>query len=146
MATRLEAIEATLRGIWGEALLLLAPDLPYIANRVLVRYGRTDDSLPALLDRLDSQLFNAVYLATGGRMTAPDGRRITTEGVRDMADRLLSLCYRDARPSPVLEDALYDLARTGSFAAMRELLARYELGAEEREQILRVLRENGELD
>ncbi len=146
MATRLEAIEATLRRSWGDAFLLRAPDLPYVANRVLVRYGRTDDSLPALLDRLDSQLFNAVYLATEGRMTAPDGRRITTESVRDTADRLLALCYRDARPSPVLEDALYDLARAGSYAAMRELAARYELGAEEREQILRVLRENGGLD
>ena len=60
-------------------------------------------------------------------------------------DRLLSFCYQDKQPSPLLKDALFDLARAGSYAAMRELAARYPLDEDERAFILRVLGENDEL-
>ena len=66
--------------------------------------------------------------------------------LRALSDRLLSLSYRDREPDPELKDALFDLARAGSFAAMRELVRRYSLEEDERAFLLRVLGENGELE
>lgn len=148
MVSRLTQIQSMLEDIWGGALQEAAPDLVYQINRILVRFGRTDDTLPALWDQLDSLLFNTVYQVSGREMTllTPKGSaRITEDGIRELADRLLSLVYRDRTPDPLLADALFDLARAGSYAAMRELIRRYPLEGDERETILRILGENGEL-
>ena len=106
-------------------------------------------TLAVLWRKTDSALFNAVYVGTGGTMvvTTDDGkrRRVTGDGIRDLSDRLLALCYSRKEPTSLLRDMLFDLAREGSFAAMRELLARYELDAFDRGWLTQVLEENSQL-
>lgn len=149
MPGKLQKIESALSEQWGSALPAAVPDLVYQISRILTLWGRTDASLPDLWQQLDSLLFNTIYLATERTMTVllDNGQRlrVTTVGIRDMADRLLSFCYQDKQPSPLLKDALFDLARAGSYAAMRELASRYPLDEDERAFILRVLGENDEL-
>ena len=147
MSGRLERIEAMLRAALGDALLDRCADMVYNVNHTLVRFGRTQDTLPQLLRMLDSSLFNAVYLGTERTMLiAKEGRRvrITTDQIRDLADRLLALVYEDAPITPQLQDMLFDFSREGSFAAMRVLAARFPLDEFEREYLLRVLHENGQ--
>lgn len=146
MPGRLDRIEEMLRAALGDALIDHCPDMVYNVNHTLVRFGRTPDTLSALLKMLDSSLFNAVYLATNRTMIVSSGgerRRITTDQIRDLADRLLTLVYEDAPATQQLQDMLFDFSREGSFAAMRTLAARYPLDAYEREYLLRVLEENG---
>lgn len=150
MPGRLDQIEGLLRPVLGGALLARCPDLVYSVNGLLVRFGRTQDTLSQLLSRLDSLLFNTVYLGTDRSMVVQlqDGscERVTSDAIHDLADRLLALAYAGKRPDAVLQDALFDFAREGSYAAMRELLARYPLEAFDREWIEQVLRENGQLE
>lgn len=150
MPGRLDQIEGLLRPVLGGALLARCPDLVYSVNGLLVRFGRTQETLSQLLSRLDSLLFNAVYLGTDRSMVVQlqDGSRarVTSDAIHDLADRLLALAYAGKRPDAVLQDALFDFAREGSYAAMRELLARYPLEAFDREWIEQVLRENGQLE
>lgn len=146
---RIDRIEIMLRAALGDALIDRCPDMVYNVNQTLVRFGRTQDTLSTLFRMLDSSLFNAVYLGTERSMliTAKDGRRvrITTDQIRDLADRLLALVYEDAEPSPELQDLLFDFSREGSFAAMRTLAKRYPLDEFEREYLIRVLEENQQL-
>ena len=134
----------------GSALLASCPELVYSVSGILFRFLRTSDSLSALWRQLDSTLFNTVFQATGGRMrvTLDDGRSIlaTGEMLRDLADRLLALAYRRMDVSPTLTDALYDLSRAGSFAAMRELVSRFPMDENERAWIIQMLRENGQTE
>ena len=150
MPGRLDQIEGLLRPVLGGALLARCPDLVYSVNGLLVRFGRTQETLSQLLSRLDSLLFNTVYLGTDRSMVVQlqDGSRarVTSDAIHDLADRLLALAYAGKRPDTVLQDALFDFAREGSYAAMRELLARYPLEAFDREWIEQVLRENGQLE
>ena len=150
MPGRLDQIEGLLRPVLGGALLARCPDLVYSVNGLLVRFGRTQETLSQLLSRLDSLLFNTVYLGTDRSMVVQlqDGSRarVTSDAIHDLADRLLALAYAGTRPDAVLQDALFDFAREGSYAAMRELLARYPLEAFDREWIEQVLRENGQLE
>lgn len=150
MVGRLDQIDSLLRARLGAALVDRCPDLKYSVNHVLVRLGYTAEPLCALLDQLDSLLFNAVFAATGRSMVVglPGGgrMRITEESLRDLADRLLALAYRARPVTPALADALFDFARDGSFAAMRELVARYPLDEQERACYLRVLDENGQME
>ena len=141
---RLSSIETLLRDALGSEIADASPDLVYAASRILFRFGRTD-SPEAVWNALDSLLFNAVYGATDGTMMLR-GRRVRSADLRALSDRLLSLSYRDREPDPELKDALFDLARAGSFAAMRELVRRYSLEEDERAFLLRVLGENGELE
>ena len=64
----------------------------------------------------------------------------------DFYDRLLALAYRRMDVSPTLTDALYDLSRAGSFAAMRELVSRFPMDENERAWIIQMLRENGQTE
>ena len=148
MASRLERIEALLRMALGDELSARCPELVYAVNQSLVRYMRTDAALPALLAQIDSTVFNAVYAGTGGTMVVNHrgGRRLRITGafVRDLADRLLALAYCDLPASPALRDALCDFSREGSFAAMRELVRRFDMDAQERAYYMQVLRENGQ--
>ena len=150
MPGRLDQIEALRRPRLGAALLTRCPELVYSVNGVLVRFGRTQETLGKLLDQLDSLLFNTVYLGTDRTMVVmrDDGthERVTADAIRDTADRLLALSYSVRRPDALLQDALFDFAREGSYAAMRELLARYPLEAFDRAWIEQVLRENGQLE
>ena len=150
MPGRLDQIEALLRPRLGAALLARCPELVYSVNGVLVRFGRTQETLGKLLDQLDSLLFNTVYLGTDRTMVVmqDDGShaRVTADAIRDTADRLLALSYSGRRPDALLQDALFDFAREGSYAAMRELLARYPLDGFDRAWIEQVLRENGQLE
>lgn len=146
MPGRLSRIESMLRAALGDALIDRCPDMVYNVNHTLVRFGRTQDTLPALHRMLDSSLFNAVYLGTDRTMLAvkQDGARvrITTDQIRDLADRLLALVYESADATPELQAQLFDFSREGSFAAMRALARRFPLDAFEREYLLRVLDEN----
>ena len=139
MPGRLDQIESMLKARLGSALLASCPELVYSVSGILFRFLRTSDSLSALWRQLDSTLFNTVFQATGGRMrvTLDDGRSIlaTGEMLRDLADRLLALA-----------DALYDLSRAGSFAAMRELVSRFPMDENERAWIIQMLRENGQTE
>ena len=150
MPGRLDQIEALLRPRLGAALLARCPELVFSVNGVLVRFGRTQETLGKLLDQLDSLLFNTVYLGTDRTMVVmkDDGShaRVTADAIRDTADRLLALSYSGRRPDALLQDALFDFAREGSYAAMRELLARYPLDGFDRAWIEQVLRENGQLE
>ena len=150
MPGRLDQIEGLLRPVLGGALLARCPDVVYSVNGLLVRFGRTQETLSQLLSRRDSLLFNTVYLGTDRSMVVQlqDGsrERVTSDAIHDLADRLLALAYAGKRPDAVLQDALFDFAREGSYAAMRELLARYPLEAFDREWIEQVLRENGQLE
>ena len=148
MPGRLEQIESMIGACWGHALLCDSPELVYAVNQILVRFGRTGDTLSVLWRRLDSLLFNAVYTATGRSMVVAldDGRRlrVTGEQIRDLSDRLLALSYAHMNVSPSLQDALYDFSREGSFAAMRELVRRFPLEEMERACIMQVLEENNQ--
>lgn len=150
MPGRLDQIEAMLRPHLGGALLARLPELIYSVNAILVRFGHTAEPLPALWRRLDSTLFNAIYLGTERTMVVllDDGQaaRVTAEQITDLADRLLALTYSRRHPDAVLQDALFDLSREGSYAAMRELAARYPLDEFERNCILQVLEENHQLE
>lgn len=149
MPGRLERIEAMLRAALGDALIDRYPDMVYNVNQTLVLFGRTQHTLCDLLARLDSSLFNDIYMATGRTMVVERGgvrQRITTEAIHDLADRLLALVYENAPVTPLLQDALFDFSREGSFAAMRVLAARYPLDEFERAYLLRVLEENGQAE
>ena len=149
MAGRLEQIEALLRPRFGSALLARCPELVYSVNQILVRFMRTPDTLAALHRQIDSLLFNTVYIGTDRSMvvTLDDGSavRVTSDGIRDLADRLLALAYLHKPADAVLQDALYDFAREGSYAAMRDLLARFPLDGFDRSWITQVLEENNQL-
>lgn len=148
MPGRLEEIETMLTPALGSALLRRSPELVYTVNALLVRFRRTEDSPSALWRRLDSALFNAVYLATERSMvvTLDDGRRarVTSDALRELSDRLLSLAYAHMDADGALQSMLFDLAREGSFAAMRELLSRFPLEDFDRAWITQVLEENGQ--
>ena len=147
MAGRLECVQETLRAHLGGELLARCPELPYAVDRLLLRFTRAQEAPSLLWHAIDSALFNAVYAATGGTMLAPmpDGRavRVSAASLTDLADRLLALAYEGKPETPALRDALFDLSRAGSFAAMRALLA-FPLDAEERAVIEQVLSENGQ--
>lgn len=150
MSGRLDQIEQLLRPQLGSALLACCPDLIYTVNAQLVRFMRTDDTLAALWRKIDSALFNAVYTGTQRSMVVllDDGVtriRVTSDQLRDLSDRLLALAYARLDVSPTLQSALFDLSREGSFAAMRELIARFPLDAFDREWITQVLTENNQL-
>ena len=148
MPGRLEEIEHMLTPALGTALLRRCPELIFTVNAQLVRFRRMEDSPSMLWRRLDSALFNAVYLGTERSMvvTLDDGRRVrvTSDALRDLADRLLSLAYARMDADEALQGALFDLAREGSFAAMRALLSRFPLEEFDREWITQVLEENGQ--
>ena len=150
MAGRLDRIEELLRPPLGAELLGRCPELVYSVNELLVRFGRTQETPAQLLGKLDSLLFNTVYLGTGRSMVVQlDGgarTRVTADAIHELADRLLALAYAGRRPDALMQDTLFDFAREGSYAAMRELLARYPLDAFDREWITQVLRENGQLE
>lgn len=150
MPGRLDQIEGMLKTNLGSALLAACPDLVYTVSGILYRFLRTPDSLPALWVQVDSALFNTVFQATGAKMrvTLDDGRSIlaTGEMLRDLADRLLALAYRRMDVSPTLTDALYDLSRAGSYAAMRELVSRFPMDENERAWIMQMLEENGQTE
>ena len=101
-----------LRMALGEALLARCEDLVYTVNQSLVRFMRTDATLPQLLAQIDSAVFNAVYTGTGGTMvvTLDGGRRVRITGafIHDLADRLLALAYESLPASPSVRDALCD--------------------------------------
>ncbi|MBE5800193.1 MAG: hypothetical protein E7321_09645 [Clostridiales bacterium] len=148
MASKIDRIEAMLKMALGEELLARCPDLAYAVNQSLVRFMRTDATLPQLAAQIDSAVFNAVYTGTGGTMVATlsGGRRVrlTSAFISDLADRLLALAYSTLPVSPSVQEALYDFSREGSFAAMRELIRRFPMDAQERAYYMQVLRENGQ--
>ena len=148
MAGKIDQIESMLKMALGEELLGRCPALAYTVNQSLVRFMRTGATLPQLAAQIDSAVFNAVYTGSGGTMvvTLSCGRRIriTAAFISDLADRLLSLAYNTLPVSPSVQDALYDFSREGSFAAMRELLRRFPMDAEDRAYYTQVLRENGQ--
>ena len=149
MAGRLDQIENLLRPHVGSALLSRCPELVYSVNQILVRFLRTDATLSALLTQMDSLLFNTVYTGTEKSMVVEldDGRRVrmTSDGIRDLADRVLALAYTGKNADSVLKDILFDFARAGSYAAMRDLLARFPLDAFDRMWLTQVLSENNQL-
>ena len=138
-----------LRMALGEALLARCEDLVYTVNQSLVRFMRTDATLPQLLAQIDSAVFNAVYTGTGGTMvvTLDGGRRVRITGafIHDLADRLLAFAYQDLPASPSVRDALFDFSREGSFAAMRELVRRFPMDETDRAYYVQVLTENGQI-
>lgn len=149
MAVRVDQVESMLRAHLGAAFVSRCPALTYEVNAILVRFGRTQDTLPKLYAEIDSLLFNTIYLATEKSMTVwlSEDRsvRITSDGIRDLADRLLALAYRGKDANSLLQDTLFDFAREGSYAAMRELLERFELDAFDRAWLTQVLAENNQL-
>lgn len=148
MAGKIDQIEHMLRMTLGEDVLLRCPDLAYTVNQSLVRFMRTGATLSQLAAQIDSAVFNAVYIATGGTMvvTLGGGRRVRIAAafISDLADRLLSLSYCSLPVSPSVQEALYDFSREGSFAAMRELVRRFPMDDQERAYYMQVLRENGQ--
>lgn len=146
MAGRLDQIESMLRAQLGSALLERCEDLIYVVNQSLVRFGRTDATLSVLWRQIDSALFNAVYIGTDRSMVvitdAGVRMRVKSDQIREMADRLLALAYQSMPVSESLQDALYDFAREGSFAAMRELVRRFPMDDFERACYVQVLTEN----
>ena len=149
MAGRLDQIENLLRPHVGSALLSRCPELVYSVNQILVRFMRTDATLPTLLAQMDSLLFNTIYIGTDRSMVVllDDGRRvrITSDGIRDLADRALALAYTGKEANSVMQDILFDFAREGSYAAMRDLLARFPLDQFDRSWLTQVLSENNQL-
>ena len=149
MAGRLDQIEALLRTHVGSALLGRCPELVYGVNQILVRFMRTDATLSDLLAQMDSLLFNTIYIGTDRSMVVllDDGQRVrvTSDGIRDLADRALALAYTGREASSVLQDILFDFAREGSYAAMRDLLARFPLDQFDRGWLTQVLSENNQL-
>ncbi len=146
MPGRLERIEEMLRTKLGSAFLAQCPQIPIDINERVVRFSRTLQTPVAFWNAIDSELFNAIYTATGQTMlvSLDDGssKRIKEDEIRDLADRLLALAYEEKAPDASMRDALFDLARSGSFAAMRTLCARYPLDEDERHWLLQVLAEN----
>lgn len=146
MAGRLDQIESMLRAQLGSALLERCEDLIYVINQSLVRFGRTEATLSVLWRQIDSALFNAVYTGTDRSMVViTDGgarMRVKSDQIREIADRLLALAYQSMPVSESLQDALYDFAREGSFAAMRELVRRFPMDDFERSCYVQVLTEN----
>ena len=69
-------------------------------------------------------------------------KRITEAQITALADDLVSLLYLDQSHTHDLQAQLYDLSRSGSFCAMRELLAHYSLSEDERDMLKRILSEN----
>ena len=138
-----------LRMALGDALLECCPDLVYTVNQSLVRFMRTDATLPKLLSQIDSAVFNAVYTGSQGTMVVAlnSGRcvRITSAFIHDLADRLLALSYEILPVSASVRDALCDFSREGSFAAMRELVRRFPMDETDRAYYVQVLTENGQL-
>ena len=149
MAGRLDQIENLLRPHVGSALLGRCPELVYSVNQILVRFMRTDATLPVLLTQMDSLLFNTIYLGTDRSMVVllDNGARVrvTSDAIRDLADRALALAYTGKEPSSLMQDILFDFAREGSYAAMRELLARFPLDEFDRGWLTQVLKENNQL-
>lgn len=149
MAGRLDQIESMLRAQLGNALLERCPDLIYVVNQSLVRFGRTDATLSVLWRQIDSALFNAVYTGTDRSMVVITDEgvrmRVKSDQIREIADRLLALAYQSLPVSESLQDALYDFAREGSFAAMRELVRRFPMDDFERSCYVQVLTENEQL-
>ena len=150
MAGRLDQVESMLRSQLGGALLERCPDLVYAVNQSLVRFGRTSATLSVLWRQIDSALFNAVYTGTDRSMVVilDDGTRmrVRSDAIRDMADRLLSLAYVSSPVTDELQDALFDFAREGSYAAMRELVRRFPMDEFERSCYVQVLEENHQQD
>ena len=150
MAGKLEQIESMLRDALGAALLARCPELVYAVNQSVVRFMRTGATLPQLLRQIDSAIFNAVYTGTDCTMvvTLDDGRRvrITSERIRDLADRLLAVAYQNLPASASVQEALFDFSREGSFAAMRELVRRFPMDEFDRAYYVQVLTENGQLN
>ena len=91
---------------------------------------------------LDLRQFDKIFISVSG---GKDSHAMLFL-VRDLADRLLALAYRRMDVSPTLTDALYDLSRAGSFAAMRELVSRFPMDENERAWIIQMLRENGQTE
>lgn len=149
MAGRLDQIENLLRPHIGSALLSRCPELVYSVNQILVRFMRTDATLPTLLAQMDSLLFNTIYIGTDRSMVIllDDGQRvrITSDGIRDLADRALALAYTGKEANSVMQDILFDFAREGSYAAMRDLLARFPLDQFDHSWLTQVLSENNQL-
>ena len=149
MAGRLDQIENLLRPHVGSALLERCPELVYSVNQILVRFLRTDATLSTLLRQMDSLLFNTVYIGSDRSMVVllDDGHRVrvTSDNIRDLADRVLSLAYTGKEANSVLQDILFDFAREGSYAAMRDLLARFPLDSFDRGWLTQVLEENNQL-
>ena len=149
MAGRLDQIENLLRPHVGSALLERCPELVYSVNQILVRFLRTDATLSTLLGQMDSLLFNTVYIGTDRSMVVllDNGKRvrITSDNIRDLADRVLALAYTGKEANSVLQDILFDFAREGSYAAMRDLLARFPLDSFDRGWLTQVLDENNQL-
>ena len=110
---------------------------------------RTDATLPELLTQMDSLLFNTIYLGTDRSMVVllDNGARmrVTSDAIRDLADRVLALTYTGKEANSLLQDILFDFAREGSYAAMRELLARFPLDEFDRGWLTQVLKENNQL-
>ena len=150
MASKLDRIESMLRAALGDALLARCPELVYTINQSIVRFMRTSATLPELLKQIDSALFNAVYIGTGGTMVVilEDGSRtrIMSEQIRDLSDRLLAIAYDTLPVSPSVQDALFDFSREGSFAAMRELVRRFPMDEFDRAYYVQVLPEHGKLN
>jgi hypothetical protein len=150
MAGRLDQIENLLRPRLGRALLARCPELVFGVNQILMRFMRTGDTLPTLLTQMDSLVFNTVYLGTDRSMVVQldDGShtRVTSDAIRDLADRLLALAYKGKNADTLLQDMLFDFAREGSYAAMRELLTRFPLDSFDRSWITQVLDENNQLN
>lgn len=146
MGGRLDEAQRLLRERLGGELLSRCPDLPYVVSEWSLRSMPPAQPPGTLWRRIDSAIFNAVYQATGGTMLAAldDGRRVrvTSEDIRDLSDRLLALSYARLPATDALRDALFDLSREGSCAAMRELLSRFPLDETERALIEQVLSEN----
>ena len=149
MAGRLDQIENLLRPHVGSALLERCPELVYSVNQILVRFLRTDATLSTLLGQMDSLLFNTVYIGTDRSMVVllDNGKRVrvTSDNIRDLADRVLALAYTGKEANSVLQDILFDFAREGSYAAMRDLLARFPLDSFDRGWLTQVLEENDQL-
>ena len=149
MAGRLDQIENLLRPHVGSALLGRCPELIYSINQILVRFMRTDATLPELLTQMDSLLFNTIYIGTDRSMVVllDNGARmrVTSDAIRDLADRVLALAYTGKEANSLLQDVLFDFAREGSYAAMRELLARFPLDEFDRGWLTQVLKENNQL-
>ena len=150
MSGRLDRIETVLRAQLGSALLERCPELKYAVNQQLVKFMRTDDTLSALWAKIDSVVFNAVYTGTDRTMvvTLDQGKRMRVRGeaIRDLADRLLSIAYEQLPVSRAVQDALFDFAREGSYAAMRELVRRFPMDEFERACYIQVLSENGQTE
>lgn len=149
MPGRLETIESTLKHHLGSALVSRHADLIYGVNQILVRFLHSRYTLKELRQQMDSLLFNVISEDSFRTMVVvmDDGKRVrlSNDAISEMADRVMSLSYALREPSAEIRDALFDDSREGSFAAMRELAARYPLEPSVREWLLEVLEENDQL-